>query len=84
MKNQIKANVHSMNANAHVCVITIWDGDEVVVDNSNIGMEPNEDGAANTAWLQNRISTYVMGYRKAKARKVNSKIHVAIKGEQAP
>ena len=85
MKNKITANVHSMNANSNICVITIWDGNDLVVDNSNIGMEPNEDGSANTAWLRNKISMYVIGHRKAKARKANSKIPVAIvkKEEQA-
>ncbi len=86
MKNKITANVHSMNANSNICVITIRDGNDLVVDNSNIGMEPNEDGSANTAWLRNKISMYVIGHRKAKARKANSEIPVAIvkKEEQAP
>jgi hypothetical protein len=82
MKNKITANVHSMNANSNICVITIWDGNELVVDNSNIGMEPNEDGSANTTWLRNKISMYIMGHRRSKERKLNSKIPVAIRGEQ--
>jgi hypothetical protein len=80
--NQITANVHSMNANSNICIITIRDGDELVVDNGNIGMEANEDGSANTAWLRDKISMYIIGHRKAKARKTNSKIPVAIEGEQ--
>jgi len=77
-KNTITADIHRMNANAHICIITIRDGDELVVDNSDIGLESNEDGTANTVWLRNKISSYVNGYRKAKVRKINSKIPVSV------
>lgn len=80
-KNIITADIHSMNANAHICIITIRDGNELVVDNSDIGLESNEDGTANTVWLRNEISLYVNGYRKAKARKLNSKISVGTGGK---
>jgi predicted transcriptional regulator len=76
--NQITANVHSMDANSNICIITIRDGNELIIDNSNIGMESNEDGSANTVWLRDKISSYVAGHRAAKARKDNAVIHIDI------
>ena len=78
VSDQITASVHSMDANSNICIITIRDGNELVVDNSNIGLETNQDGSSNTAWLRDRISSYVAGHRAAKARKDNAVIYIDI------
>ncbi len=80
-KNTIAATVHLMNANAHICIITIRDGNDLVVDNSDIGLEVNPDGTANSAWIREKISSYVSGHRKAKAMEHNSKISVLVGDE---
>jgi hypothetical protein len=61
--------------------VTIKDGDEIIVDNKNIGLLLKEDGSANTSWIQNKISNYVIEHRKNKLRKSNETISVSI-GEQ--
>lgn len=78
VSDQITASVHSMDANSNICIITIRDGNDLIIDNSNIGMEPNEDGSANTVWLRDKISSYVAGHRAAKTRKDNAVIYIDI------
>jgi predicted transcriptional regulator len=79
--NTITANVHNINTDENVCFVTIKDGDEIIVDNKNIGLLLNEDGSANTAWIQTKISAHILEHRKEKTRRANESISVSI-GEQ--
>lgn len=72
------ANIHSVNTETKTCIVTIRDGDDLVVDNSNIGLELNSDGSANTEWIYSKVSSYIADHRKAKERSRSSFISVNI------
>lgn len=81
--NNITANVHNINTDENVCFVTIKDGDEIIINNKNIGLLLNEDGTANTTWIQNKISSYVIEHRRDKLRKSNEVISVSIGEKKA-
>ena len=66
--SQASANIHIISTEHKTCLVSIKDGDEVVLANKNIGLELNDDGTANTAWIQDTISTYIITHRKFKNR----------------
>jgi len=74
--SSITANVHNINTEEGICLVTIKDGDETIFNKKNIGLELNEDGTANTVWIQNRISSYVSDHKKNKIKKLNSSIFI--------
>jgi hypothetical protein len=78
MTKKITANVHSIDTENQSCIITIKDGDEIVLEKKNIGLELNPDGTANAAWIKSKISSRVSSHRKDKTRKKNASITVDI------
>ena len=48
----IKTIIHSISQRGKSAVLTIQDGDIVLVDKKNIGIQLNDDGTANTEWLK--------------------------------
>ncbi|HIB85249.1 MAG TPA: hypothetical protein EYO59_11830 [Chromatiaceae bacterium] len=78
----ITANVHNIDTETQSCVITIKDGDELVLERKNIGLELNPDGTANTAWIKDKISSRISSHRRDKVRKKNASISVGGIGEQ--
>lgn len=67
----VSANIHSINTENKTCLVSIKDGDSIICANKNIGLELNGDGTANTAWIQDTISTYVTTHRKFKNRSIS-------------
>ena len=63
MSSNITANIHSINTLEKTCVISIYDGDSVIVDNNNMHLELNSDNTANTIWLKQKIKNKVADYR---------------------
>ena len=61
----ISIKIHNINTTSldPTCVVTIKDGENVVVDNANIGLQLNPDGTANTTWIQKVAKTKVLEYR---------------------
>ena len=47
----IKIKILDINIPNRECIVRITDGDTVVVDGSNIGLELNPNGTANTEWI---------------------------------
>jgi hypothetical protein len=56
-----------INTEQRVCQVNIHDGAELVVDNSNIGLELNQDGTADMAWIKNKAKELVFGPRELAA-----------------
>lgn len=47
----IKLKLHSVNPISKDAVVSLYDGDVVIFENSNISIDVNGDGSANTSWL---------------------------------
>tara|TARA_R110000824_G_scaffold49838_23_gene139726 strand:+ start:5352 stop:5585 length:234 start_codon:yes stop_codon:yes gene_type:complete len=60
----ISIKIHSTDTSDGVCVATIKDGNNIVVDNANIGLQLNLDGTANTEWIEEKARHKVLTYRK--------------------
>ena len=60
----ISIKIHSTDTSDGVCVATIKDGNTIVVDSANIGLQLNADGTANTEWIKERARHKVLVYRK--------------------
>lgn len=73
---KVAANVHSINTHTKNCIVTVFDGDDVVLNHINIGLELNEDGTANTTWIRENIKTRVSQYRSEK--KISNKLKIIL------
>ncbi len=60
----INIEIIYMDTEQQVCQVKIHDGAELVVDCQNIGLELNQDGTADTAWIKNRAKELVFGHRE--------------------
>ena len=63
MKSNISANIHHTNTDNKTCVVSIYDGVDLIVQNVNIGLELNPDGTANTQWIKANIKSMVADHR---------------------
>jgi len=63
----ITVEIIYMNTDQKVCQVKIHDGAELVVDCANIGLELNQDGTADMAWIKNKAKELVFGHRELAA-----------------
>jgi hypothetical protein len=62
--DHINIEIIHMNTEQKVCQVKIHDGADLVVDCKNIGLELNQDGTADTAWIKNRAKEIVFVHRE--------------------
>ena len=48
----IKTTIHSIDQKGKSAILTVQDGDVVLNDKKNVGIQLNDDGTANTEWLK--------------------------------
>jgi len=48
----IKTKIHSIDKNSKSAVISIWDGDILIVDQNNILVEMDDNGNIDVDWLR--------------------------------
>ena len=58
MASRFTANIHSIGIERKMCVVTIMDGSEYIINKKNIGLELNPDGTANTEWIKAEIKMH--------------------------
>jgi hypothetical protein len=46
------------------CIVKIHDGGELIIDNLNVGLELNQDGTADMAWIKNKTKEIVFSHRE--------------------
>ena len=59
----ISTTIHKINTEDTSCIVTVYDDGKLIIDRSNIGLELNPDGTANTQWISERLKNYVFGKR---------------------
>lgn len=59
----ISIKIHSMNIEKKNCVVTVKDNGAPVLENTNIGLELNPDGTANTDYIIHRAKIRVRNAR---------------------
>ena len=62
----IKLNVHSVDAEKQSAVISLFDGNDAIISMKNIQIGINEDGTANTIWLNEFTKRRVASSRASK------------------
>jgi len=60
----ITIEIVQIDTEKEVCIVKIQDGAEFVADCANIGLELNQDGTADMAWIKNRAKEIVFGHRE--------------------
>ena len=55
--------IHEINTFSKVCIVTLYDGDVLIIDRKNIGLELNPDGTANTQSVIQKIKNHVFSSR---------------------
>ena len=59
----IKTIIHSIDENESSALISIQDGDVLVVDKKNMNIQLNDDKSANAQWLTTCAKVYVFQNR---------------------
>ena len=59
----ISIKIHSTDTNLKNCIVTIKDGETIIVDAKNIGLTLNEDGTANTDYIKETAKEQVRQHR---------------------
>jgi len=62
----IKTTIHRISQKGKSAVLTIQDGDIILIDKQNVGIQLNDDGTANTEWL--KLYTKYVAYHKRLVR----------------
>ena len=57
--------IHSIDIEQNVCVVSLYDGDDVVLDNVNIGI----DVSGNTTYITNVLKHHLATHRRHKLEK---------------
>lgn len=57
--------IHSIDANNNECIVTLYDGNDLILDQVNIGI----DVAGNTAYINSVLKTHLLTHRREKIRK---------------
>jgi len=65
------ANVEYISTKNKVCVVSIKENSQIFLDSSNIGLELNPDGTANTVWIQNEIKKQITSHVHRRNKKTN-------------
>ncbi len=60
----ITIEIIQIDTEKEVCIVKIQDGAELIVDTLNIGLELNQDGTADMAWIKNKAKDLVFGHRE--------------------
>ena len=63
----ITIEIIHIDTEKRVCIIKLQDGSELIVDTLNIGLELNQDGTADLAWIKNKAKELVFGHRELAA-----------------
>lgn len=56
--------IHNIDVSKNECIVTLYDGDDIVLDKVNIGI----DVAGNTTYIYTTLKVHLNAYRRNKTR----------------